>query len=268
MHALMRTIEQGEINRDRWGRPVIDGVSHTRASTLAKMLDDQGGLLKWAQGMAGLGTATSPDLIARFTTTKPEDKKALYSLGREAMDRARTSAAANTGTAIHAATELIDLGHDLGLLPTEIADDARAYRRAVEAVGLTPIIGELFVVCPELRVAGSFDRLYQGTRSALIGDLKTSGSPDAAKYAGLAWSIQCALYAHSQPFIDGKVRTWEWAGLPAPDLDTAAIVHLVQGQQITKVYRLDLRTGWQAALVAAQVRDLRATKGLAELVNG
>lgn len=45
--------------RDRWGRPVIDGQPYTRISTLAKTLSDQTSLIKWAARVTAIGLAQS-----------------------------------------------------------------------------------------------------------------------------------------------------------------------------------------------------------------
>ena len=70
------------VTRDRWGRPLIippDGgkpVAYTRVTTVAKTLEDEGGLSKWMMRMTALGLAQRPDLYA-LVATVGDDKGAL-----------------------------------------------------------------------------------------------------------------------------------------------------------------------------------------------
>lgn len=69
----------------------------------------------------------------------------------------------------------------------------------------------------------------------LIGDLKTSGSADTARYASLSWSIQIAVYAHSFPWLPGQgVVSWSDVGLPAPDLEKGLVIHVQQGTGLAR----------------------------------
>ena len=77
-----------EVPRDRWNRPVLDGKTHIRVSSLAKVLDDQSALIKWAARQTALGMATSEDLIAAVATTSPDDRRALDGLVEQAKERA------------------------------------------------------------------------------------------------------------------------------------------------------------------------------------
>lgn len=265
----MITLEQGEIPRDRWGRPNLPGVGIcTRVSTLAKTLDDTGGLMKWGARMTAIGLAQSPDLSAEIAVTDPSQRSRIDALVGKAQDRARAGAGASLGTAIHGASESVDRGESIDHLPESIRKDAGAYRALIEAAGLVPLAAETFVVCDELAVAGSFDRLLQGPNRVVIADLKTSGSADTAKYAGLAWSIQLAAYAHAKPWLPGRgVVAWSEVGLPEPDRERGLVIHVQQGAGVARLYSIDLRVGWRAARMAAEVRALRKTKEVASPVE-
>lgn len=55
----MIELDQGEITRDRWGRPRLPDLGTlTRTSTLAKTLDDQSSLSAWKARKAIVGVAS------------------------------------------------------------------------------------------------------------------------------------------------------------------------------------------------------------------
>jgi len=257
----MLTLPPQDVPRDRWGRPTIDGRTYTRVSTLAKVLDDTRALLDWNARQAVVGLARSHDLIALAATTDPSDKTTLNKIVAQAKERAASTAAASIGTATHTATELLDRGDSIDGLPEAIQRDAHAYREAVTARGLHPLAAETFVVCDEVNAAGTFDRLYAGPSRVLIGDIKTSGNPDTHKYAGLAWAIQLAVYAHAKPWLPGRgVVEWADLGLPEPDKERGVVIHVVQGTGEVRLHSVDLAAGWVAAKLADDVLAVRKVK--------
>lgn len=257
-----------EILRDRWGRPLIippDGgepVAYTRASTLAKALDDLNGLMAWQQRKVLEGLLARPDLMTRAAgamangdpDTDWPTKKALNGVCSEAREAAGASKGASAGTGLHALTEAIDRGEELLWVPAQDQPRLDAYREAT--AHLTALDAETFVVVDSLRVAGSFDRLWADTTDGAVrvGDLKTGKSE--ADYPA-ATSIQLAIYAHGQRY---DPETGERTPLH-PDLDdrTGLLVHLPPSGGC-QVIALDLVRGWEAAQRAAWVRDFRALK--------
>ena len=249
--------------RDRWDRPVIDGQPHTRISTLAKTLSDQTSLIAWASRMTAVGLAQSDDLVAAVATTSATDRYALDKLVERAQERAQARRGATMGTALHSATQMADEGVSEALWPAGVRADVEAYRDACAHHKLRPLACEVFVVCPELRAAGTLDRIMQGPTRALVADLKTSGNPDSAKYEALAWAIQVATYAHGHPWHhDHGHMTWDQLGLPQPDLRRGLVIHITQGTAKVAMHSVDLTLGWQAAHLATQVRDMRKAKTL------
>jgi hypothetical protein len=252
--------------RDRWLRPVIDGLTYTRVSTLAKVLDDTRALMDWNARITALGLAKSEDLIAAIATTDPDDKKTLNKIVAQAKERAQSTAKATIGTAVHAATEIVDRGGDLNGLPDKVKLDALAYRATLDQWQLEPLAAELFVVNVEADAAGTFDRLLQGPNRCLVADVKTSGNPDTHKYAGLAWAIQIAVYARAKPWLPGRgIVEWADLGLPEPDLDRGLVVHIVQGTGQVRLHSVDLRAGWIGALLARDVIAVRKVKPTTEV---
>ena len=253
-----------DVPRDRWGRPKIDGTSYTRASTLAKTLEDQSGLINWAGRMTALGMSRNPDLVALAATTSPEDKRALDDIANRAKERAGSTSGRDTGTSIHAASEMLDCGEDITHLPADLARDALAYRDACEREELTPMFAATFVVNERLGAAGSFDRLLYDDYGdvCVIGDLKTGTSLDpeyALRYSGLSWAIQLATYASGTPWDDGW-HVWPELGADAPSLRRGVVFYIPRGSGVCHPLWLDLEVGMDAAILAAQVRDIRKAK--------
>ena len=199
-----------EIPRDRWKRPLIipvgggAPVAYTRVSTLAKALDDLNNLMSWKMRKTAEGLIRRPDLLTRvagvLANGDPDadwpTKRALNDICGEATEAAGASKGSSAGTGFHSLTEAIDRGEEPLFVPPADAERLDAYRKATE--GYTAIASETFIVCDELRVAGSFDRLWFCPDSRTrVGDLKTGKSEKAYP---LATATQIAIYAH------GKVR--------------------------------------------------------------
>lgn len=260
----MKKIQQAPVDRHgRDGRPKIGNAYYTRASSLAKVLDDQGSLINWAAKMAARGVALSPDLQALAATTDLDDRARWRDITDRARDRAGGNSGADLGTGIHQATELLDLGQSIDALPKDLQSDARAYRAALDAAGLEPLAGELFVANRELLAAGSFDRLVmQPDGTAAILDIKTIAAAKDAEYAvrfsGVAWSIQIATYATAWPY-DGLfgAQAWSDLDLPRPQAITGWVAVIRRGAATCDLVQVDLMEGYRLAELAIAVRDAR-----------
>ncbi len=260
--TVMRRIGQSPPERDRWGRPIIDGEGYTRASTLAKTLDDQQNLIAWSSRMTALGMAKAPDLIALAATAEASERSKLNDIVERAKDRASAGSGRDLGTAIHAASEMVDYGKDVAGLPLDVRNDAEGYEFARTAAGLHPLCGELFVANRHLKAAGSFDRLMHcnETGDAIIADLKTGTKDDpeyAAKYGALAWSMQLATYATALPY-DGGFLSWEDWGLPVPSAMRGVVCYIPRGTGKCHIIDIDLAAGLHAVKLAVDVRSARA----------
>lgn len=258
-----------EVPRDRWGRPRIvpvDGgepVAYTRASTLAKALDDQSNLMAWKQRVTAVGLARRDDLrtrLAGIIASNPDDpvggagKRDLTRLCAEAAEAGGASTAASAGTGIHELTEAVDRGTDPGdlLVDEAMARRLRQYQAAM--VGYEVLDIETFVVNDAVKAAGTFDRLVRCPDGRVrVADLKT-GAHDANYPLGVA--TQIAIYATGLRY---DPTTGQRSPLH-PDLDTSTglLIHLPQKADGCDVYRLDLEAGWRAARLAAEVREVRA----------
>lgn len=260
----MIEISPGDIKRDRWGRPVLGGVPYTRPSTLAKALDDGAGLIKWGARQTALGLAKSPDLIALAATCSEADTQDLNGIVDQAQSRAQTASAANLGTAVHQATYAHDRGEDISQYPEGLEQQVERYSDLLAAHDIVPIVGELFVVNERLQCAGTLDRLLTGPNATVVGDIKTSKS-SAPRYSGVSWKIQVAVYAESQPVVDGKVRTWDEVGLPTPSQKHGVVLHLPNDQSEAHLLVADLAEGRALADLALSVRQARKQNDLPRL---
>lgn len=252
--------------RDRWGRPLIippEGgkpVGYTRATTVAKTLDDEGSLTAWAQRMTAAGLARRPDLLALIAASLdnngdiPADKRdTIQKLCDEAKEVGGGSRAANLGTALHALTEQYDLGQTPPFVPEQFAADIDAYRRTVEPFEVVGV--EQFVVLDDHQIGGTFDRLWRLPDGRLvIADLKTGQNLD---YSWRAISVQLAIYANSVRYHDG-IRT----PLGDIDTDTGIVIHLPVGSGHCTLHQVDLRAGLVALQHSMWARNWRKRRDL------
>lgn len=251
-----------EIQRDRWGRPLIeppDGgkpVAYTRVSTLAKSLDKQEALTKWKQRMTAVGMSQRPDLLALVQATRDDDRKTLDDACEQALAAARSQAAANTGTALHAFCERIDEGVPVDEIVASdvIKADLVAYQKTMAA--LKVLAAELFIVQDEIKCAGTFDRLVQHDGRVYVADIKT-GQHEPNYPHGVA--VQTAIYARGTGYHPTKKRTARLADIGV-DLDRAILIHLPAGKATCELYWLDIAAGWEMAQTATRVRAWHSTK--------
>jgi len=226
-----------DIERDRWGRPLIAppqplGATpepYTRATTIAKTLDDASGLMLWKQRMTMLGLVARRDLL---------------------------TAAATTGTALHTFTERMDRGDDVGHVPPEFQADLTAYTDLATTVGWKVRAIEQFTVLDPYRVAGTADRVLEIDGKWYIADLKTGSSIDFHH----AWAVQFAIYAHALPYdISARKRTpWD----VMPETDKALVIHLPAGQGKADAYWIDIAAGWEAFRLSMHAREWRKRRDL------
>lgn len=247
-----------EIERDRYGRPMVmpvkgkKKVAYTRATTIANSLDDASALVAWKMRMAALGLTTRPDLLLAISAAG-EDKMAINAYIEEAMDAAGASKAANIGTAIHALTERLDLGQELGVVPDQWLPDIRAYEEATKV--LNKVYIEQFCVLDKFKIAGTPDRLVEYKGELFIADLKTGRIDHPNNIA-----MQLAIYAHGLPYDTATATRGSWGDV---NKEKAIIVHLPAGTGACKLVFIDIAEGWKGVQFAMKVRKWRDQKGLA-----
>lgn len=246
-----------EIERDRWGRPLVvppgggKPVPYTRCTTYVDALDSKEGLMRWRSRMTALGLAARPDLALAVQSTDPDDKTALDSVVEQALDAAKASAAATTGTALHQLTERVDEGGTLdGLaLPDEHRASMDAYRRATGHLEWSAV--EQFRVHDELRIGGTADRVAVVDGASVICDIKTGSIDYPGKFA-----MQLAVYAHSTIYDPATAQRHSDA--PPMDVERGLIIHLPAGEGECTLHWIDLQAGWSAVELAGRVREWRS----------
>lgn len=255
--------------RDRWGRPVIYGVPHTRATTVAGTLDDRHNLELWIMRNVAIGLALRPDLMAlvqamdlEAVQQSPDLKKQMNKLLDSATEAAGSLKAANLGTALHAMTEKLDLNpHPTSIVfPDEFRPHLEAYARVTANVEWTHV--EQLLVLEEYTVAGTPDRIGPWGSSQLptVWDLKTGSSIDLAMKA---IAVQLAIYAHADyAWVDGKA-----VDLPPLNQQEAIVIHLpVDNPGVCNLYTVDIERGWEAFKQSVWAREWRGAKGLHQMV--
>lgn len=263
-----------EPDRDRWGRPLVippgggKPTAYTRCTTYVDCLDDKWNLQKWQQRMVALGLTQRRDLLMAYSAiagdlmdpVPPKSAKSKAdAVCEQAIEAAQGSAAASIGTALHALTERLDRGLELGVIPDEAHADLRAYETATKALAALHI--EQFTVQDELQIGGTPDRVVEFDGARYIADLKTG----SIEYSALKIAMQLAVYAHSELY---DVGTGVRERLPDVDQHRGIVIHLPAGTGECTLHWVDIAAGWEAVQVATQVRDWRKRgKGLLSPVD-
>ena len=254
--------------RDRWGRYLVlppDGgkpVGYTRATTIAKTLDDTSSLMSWAERMTAIGLSRRPDILAQIGDAET-DKKALNRLCEQAKEAGGATIRRDLGTALHSMLEhsITDPNYTV---PPAHADDITAVHQLLAEHGLTadPDMCERIVVNDEHRIAGTFDLLLRHPDGRqVLADFKTGTSID---YSGVAFSTQLTIYANADSLYqqgvnaDGSDDVRE----PMPNVatDHAYIIHCQPGSGVATLHRLTLDI--DLLDTALKVRDIRKRRDL------
>lgn len=231
--------------------------AHTRITNFAKKLEDEFNLTMWKQRMVLLGTAQRSD-IAVAALASNDDKRELDRLAEAAMEAAKANVARETGSALHRLAERVDRGEIIDL-PEPWGADITAYQALLERLAITVELIEEVVVCPNLGLAGRFDRtvLIDGVR--YIADLKTGAD---LSYSWGSIAVQLALYAGARTIYDPAKQRH----LPMPQCDQsrALVIHLPAGQGEATPYWVNLEAGRRGIDLVCDVLEWRkGTKHIA-----
>jgi hypothetical protein len=260
------------IRRDRYGRYVVlapDGKKpegYTRATTVAKALDDTSNLMAWGRRMTALGLAARPDLLALVQTTDNTDKKALDRLCESASEAGGATARRDLGTALHKMFEesCVTPGYEP---PATYAADILAIHQALRAAGLQVVdeCSELMVVIDRHKIAGMADLIVERISDGqlFIADLKTGSS---VEWGALGWAIQLSIYANADAiYIQGTAADGSEdlrAPMPVVNKDEAIIIHCEPESGSCDLHTLDIKRGFEALEVAIGVREWRKKRKL------
>lgn len=249
---------RAEVPRDRYGRPLVippgggKPVPYTRCTTFIDCLGDRFRLERWKMRMTALGLYLRPDLMLQVAAQR-DNKTELDKITDQAMEAAKASAAANVGTALHALTERVDTGQEIGVIPDQYLADLKAYEEKTRNLQVLGI--ELFTVNDDLQVGGTLDRLVRYHGETYIGDLKTGN----IEWSAGEIAMQLAIYSRSKIY---DPKTGQRTPLPDVNQQRAIVVHLPAGEGRCEMHWVDIAAGWEAVQLAAQVRQWRKRKNL------
>lgn len=290
MSAVLVPPMRPEPERDQWGRYLLrdreTGRSRgwTRVSTLAKCMADETLLTLWKRRMVAVGVAEHGRMLlddgyelaeavaaANLALTEATDRDELRAAKdrlNELCDLAHNLAGgdrgSDLGTALHALTEWSDAGRlgELDEPPPALELDRLAYVQAMADEEIERPVEwiERVVVNETLGVAGTFDRIlvmpFDCPRCGChrrIGDLKTQKSID---FGWLDIAIQLAAYANADYMID--LRTGEPEPMPTVCRCVAIVMWLPVGKAKCTLHEIDIKRGWEFALLGRDVRAARA----------
>lgn len=289
-----------------------EGHEYRRVSTLVKEVEtDRYNLDQWMLRQVAEGLALRDDLVLAVKAMgRPdpiegwsrEDKAKLGGIVKDAMNAAKQADGARKGTALHDLTERLDRGEAIESvvrgLPEATARTLRAYEFLRRENVWQTIEIERTVVCDELEVAGTFDRVERltgltallgpgscqygdscpdvglpGHGDSVIADVKSEAQP---WLNGLHIAPQLAIYSRARRMWipTGGMVTVKIAGedrqiadgryVPAPCVrqDVGVVVHVLDGA--AEPYFVNLAEGWEAA-VAAYEQANRKSRAKREL---
>lgn len=254
-----------DIQRDRWGRPLIippgggKAVPYRRASAVGKALEDDTNLTYWRARVVAIGLMRRPDLQALVLGHQDHKDTELRNAVEEAFRAGGGEERRHLGTALHKLSELADFS----TLPDSLRRDLDAYREALDRHGLVEVEVETFVVHDGWKIAGTRDRVLRTNEGIyLASDLKTGAS---VQYGQGSWACQLAVYARGERYWadgDGAHRS---LGVVADgtemtvDTDTGLIIHLPAGEGRCEIHEIDLRPAAKAIETALWVHEWRTT---------
>lgn len=261
------TLEQDKADdtrRDRWGRYLVvppEGgkpVAYTRATTVAKAIEDQHSLIAWKARVAAKGLTIRGELLKMIAVT--DDRTKLDDLVEQAAQAGGATERRDEGIALHRAIELHLSGQPV---PELFRGDVEAVVAALERHHLSVVGGmtERVVVDDERRIAGTFDLMVKHGSTLLIADVKTGKTLD---YSGLSFATQLAIYAGAQALYtqgtakDGSLDRRDQ--MPAVDRSVALVLHVQPGTGHCDIHDVDIAYGAEALELCLGVREAR-TRG-------
>lgn len=262
---------QPDPDRDRWGRYLVHGTSHTRATTFAKLGSNTKAIEQWGHRQVVRGMTLRPDLLMLADGLDVKrDRKTLNDIVEQARDTAGQKIAANIGTAYHAFSERLDAGvMTLDQIPERYRARLAEYLDLRERAGLktrrewiertTAVTAEM--VGAPVPVAGKLDRIDEMPSGDLvITDLKTGAD---LSYGEAEIEVQLAIYAHgvnTHGLFDWNTKQWDRLGEPVRT-DFAVVIHLPAEGEGCKLIKVDIERGWREARLRGALQASQRVKG-------
>ena len=285
----MTTLEipdvEAETRRDQYGRYLIvppggtKPIGYTRATTVAKTFDGEGGLLPWKATMAMTGMMRRPGLrakfealLARFPERGPwygneQSKEQCKRLVEECAEAGGSADRADIGMALHSIIEQMNKGATPSLSQDVTTADIEAYQTTMADAGLVvdPHYCEATVAVDRWRVAGMSDmlRITVPHEGDVVGDLKTG---ETLEWSWQPMCVQLAIYANGDniyrqgPAPDGSGDVRE--AMPKVSRQRGLIIHLPAGKAACTLHWVDLAAGWEAFERSMWAREWRARRDL------
>ena len=270
--------------KDQWGRYLIvppaggTPTGYTRVTTIAKALDDGGGLAPWKAAMCAQGLLLRKGLRAQWEALMAQyngdpwyggeqGKKECKRLVEECSAVGGANDRKEQGSALHTITALLDVGRPPARLSPETQADLDTYKNGLIAAGvqIIPDQVEVTVVLDAWKTAGTFDRLVnvKGFDLPLIADLKTGAK---LEYTWSQIAVQLAAYSRGEAIYqqgtaeDGSQDVRK--PMPQVDQNWGLCFWLPAGEARMQLTAVDLNAGWDAFQLSVKARQWRANRGL------
>jgi len=268
------------VRRNRWGQYLIvppEGgkpQGYVRVTTVAKALDDGGGLADWKAAMCAGGMIMRPGLRARWEALVAEygnpwyagttAKAACKELVAECASVGGANDRRDTGSSLHTITALADTGRPVPHLAGDTRRDLDAYLQGRRKAGIDILPGavETTVVLDTHGVAGTFDRLVTHPHWDLprVADLKFGRD---LSYAWQPIAVQLAAYAHAEHIYrygpDKNGRDDTRTPMPPVDQEHGIVFWVDAGSGQLEIFDIYLKPGWEAFGHSLWARTWRQT---------
>lgn len=255
---------------DSYGRYMLDAdgkgkKAYTRATTLAKTLENTFGLGQWTTKKVAKGVAQSPALTARAAIAKLDDKAVWKEIITAAEVLSGGDEKRDLGSAFHEFHERVGdmTDEEYAAVDENLRITYQRYRAELARLGIEEVLTEATVVNQAIGTAGKLDGILRLSDGRLVVGDRKSGRVTEYPHAA---ACQMAIYANADVIISydesgATMRT------PMPELDTSMglVIDITIGDADTAevhVYEVDLMAGWYGALLATKVRRWRNRKDL------